>query len=207
MWRFQFGGWPRTIETMPMLTQGAAFSPVVQLRRMPTGHLGLGAPTAKWLDPFAPSEQPATLILDLSYNAPLAGALEDAIVSIARKTQNGEYGRARLVVCTPDPRLQNVLKGLALLQGLSFFIASSPATIHSAQPAAPVTVTELQSLQILQSLGGVASSTVFAENVGIELTAAGNRLVSLERQGYLHRIKRPGREGDLYLDPRAVEIS
>ena len=47
----------------------------------------------------------------------------------------------------------------------------------------------------------------FAEQVNIEKTAAGNRLVSLQKKGYLQRVEQPHPAGDLFVDPRSVHLT
>lgn len=178
-----------------------------QYVRITGGLLAGTQQVARWRDSFSTAKpmEPATFVLELSA-AVEAQSLEDLIVPLAQKIKNGHYGSARLIVCTPDSRLRNLIAGIAAVHGLSFFIAASSASLNEAVPIGGPTPTEIQSLRLLQDLGGYASASTFAHKAGIELTAAGNRLSNLEKRGFVHRLKRPGREGDIFLDPRLVSV-
>ena len=81
-------------------------------------------------------------------------------------------------------------------------LSASPVEIASAEPAGDLTPTERQTLDALVSMGGRVSVADLARRLDLNHTAAGNRLGSLAAKGYLSRQSRPGRDGDLYVDPR-----
>ena len=54
---------------------------------------------------------------------------------------------------------------------------------------------------------GTVTALGLAEQVNIEKTAAGNRLVSLQKKGYLQRVEQPHPAGDLFVDPRSVYLT
>ena len=53
-------------------------------------------------------------------------------------------------------------------------------------------------------LGGQVTASRLAETEGIKPSAAINRLVNLDREGYLVRQLRGRREGDVYIEPRSA---
>ena len=63
------------------------------------------------------------------------------------------------------------------------------------------------SLGLVSQAGGTVTALGFAEQVNIEKTAAGNRLVSLQKKGYLQRVEQPHPAGDLFVDPRSVHLT
>lgn len=182
--------------------------PPAQVLQVGTGGILTPQEVPFWRDTFfqtAPPTVPNTLVVDLSLAVPLASSLEEFLVPLARKVVSGFYGPAKLVVCTPDPGVRQAIAGLALLHGLGIYVCESTRALHEAQPVG-TTQTEQNSLQIIHTIGGAASASVFAAKAGLELSAASNRLVNLEKRGYVHRVKRGGREGDLFVDPRIVPV-
>ncbi len=54
--------------------------------------------------------------------------------------------------------------------------------------------------------GGTVTAAGLAAKVSIEKTAAGNRLASLQKKGYLQRMVLPHPASDLFVDPRSVRL-
>lgn len=161
-----------------------------------------------WRDTFfqtAPPAVPNTFVVDLSLAVPLASALEDFLVPLARKVMSGYYGPAKLVVCSPDAGVRHAISGLALLHGIGVYVCDSIHALHAAQPVG-MTPTEQNSFELIQKIGGAVSASVFAAKAGLEPSAASNRLVNLEKRGFVHRVRRSGREGDLFVDPRMASV-
>ena len=46
----------------------------------------------------------------------------------------------------------------------------------------------------------------FAQQLGVEQTTAGNRLIALNKKGYLQRVERGHPIGDQFVDPRSVRL-
>jgi hypothetical protein len=67
-----------------------------------------------------------------------------------------------------------------------------------------LTPTEQETLRILQRLGGRTTIASFATNAGLEANAATNRLTNVLSKGFVQRVDRSRREGQLFLDPRAA---
>lgn len=179
-----------------------------QVVKVGTGGYLVPQEVAFWRDAFfrtAAPAQAATFVMDLTSAVPLASSLEELIVPLARRVATGHYGAAKLVVCTPDERLRNLIGGLAILHSIAFYVCASPAELQRAVPVG-ASQTEQESLTLLQSLGGMASASIFAAQASLQLSAASNRLVNLEKRGYVHRVKRGGGEGDLFVDPRTVPL-
>ena len=60
---------------------------------------------------------------------------------------------------------------------------------------------------LVSQAGGTVTALSLAEQVNIEKTAAGNRLVTLQKKGYLQRVEQPHPAGDLFVDPRSVHLT
>ena len=111
-----------------------------------------------------------------------------------------------LVVCTQDEGVRVVLRALAQSQDVALYIAPSPRELDKAEPAGSLTPTEQETLKVLHGLGGRSTIATFAEATGLEANAATNRLVSIKNKGFVQRIERPRRQGQLFLDPRAARL-
>ena len=68
-------------------------------------------------------------------------------------------------------------------------------------PAGSVTQMGRETLDAILRLGGQVSASIFSQQEGIGASAAQNRLVNLQREGYLVRHQRSRREGDIYVEP------
>ena len=87
------------------------------------------------------------------------------------------------------------------------FVCSSSNELEHAEPVGVLTAKDHETLSLVSEAGGTVTTLAFADHVGIEKTAAGNRLVSLQKKGYLQRVERPHPAGDLFVDPRSVQMS
>ncbi len=74
-----------------------------------------------------------------------------------------------------------------------------PETFSASSTASP--------MRLVSQAGGTVTALSLAEQVNIEKTAAGNRLVSLQKKGYLQRVEQPHPAGDLFVDPRSVHLT
>lgn len=131
-------------------------------------------------------------------------SLRDLIVRLGQRVRGGVYGDLKLVLVADDPATREIVGLLAREHSLPVYLASSfdPESVEEADPVGSLTAAELETLEQLRALGGVASVVRMAELLELEPNAATNRLVNVERKGYLHRIKRGRRQGDLFVDPR-----
>jgi len=133
-------------------------------------------------------------------------ALRELVVPLARGVRGGAYGPAALMVATSDEGMADVLEALAVRHDLAMFITRSVVTgLADARPVGALTSKDGETLDLVRGLGGQITSAALAQSIGIEVSAAGNRLTSLSRKGYLYRRRRAKREGDVYIDPRGVE--
>jgi len=145
---------------------------------------------------------PTIAILDLTGVFPTPGVLQDFILPLAQRMRGGVYGQLMLVVRTHDDGVADFLSYLAKEHGLSIFTVLSSGMPGATQPIGKLTSTEQTTLNVLVQLGGTVTASDLAHNIGIESTAAGNRLVNLVRKGFIYRVAQPRREGDLFVDPR-----
>lgn len=188
-----------------------SLQPKVRLVSVGTGGILADRFNATWiaqqyLPPTAFNER-TTLILDLKGMDATPGALQNLILPIAQKIRDGVCGPVKLVLATSDPAIADFVRFLAQSHALPIFLVSSPEDLHDARPAGKLTGTEEETLSALLQLNGEASSPTIAERFAIELTAANNRLVNLEKKGYLFRVTKGGREADVFIDPRVTSPS
>jgi DNA-binding transcriptional ArsR family regulator len=147
---------------------------------------------------------PTTIVLDLGGTRPTAGVLRELIVSLGQRIRGGVYGDARLVIAAPAEADLEIINLLAQQYDFPLFLAASSRVedVEEARPAGTLTTAEMETLDDLRSTGGSLTASALSSAVGIGVTAMSNRLSNLERNGYLYRVKRGGRTGDLYVDPR-----
>jgi hypothetical protein len=172
-----------------------------------TGDLTDPANAAHVLSTLAPetgSAGPHLAILDLSGKLLSPASLRELIVPLGQGVRGGVYGDMKLVIVASDPAVLEQAALLAREHRLPIFLASSrePADVEEALPAGDLTQSERETLNYLQQLGGMATVSRLAEAMSLEANAATNRLVNVERKGYIHRIKRGRQVGDLFVDPR-----
>jgi hypothetical protein len=160
---------------------------------------------ARWRDLYFPPtavERPTIAILDLTGVFPTPGVLQDFILPIAQGVRGGVYGPLMLVVRTHDDGVADFLSYLAKQYGLSIFTISSAEPSSGVQAVGNLTSTDQTTLHLMVQLGGTVTASELARTVGIEPTAAGNRLVNLFKKGFLFRVAQPRREGDVFVEPR-----
>lgn len=157
--------------------------------------------------PPPPFETPEALVLDLGSDQFEILALQNLVLAVAERVRSGLYGPVRLIIATRDPGVALFVDHLAGRLALGLYIAAgtSADAVRNARPAGNLTATEQVTLDAIlaSDIGGMTASAL-AERFGIELTAAGNRLVNLEKRGLVYRLRQPGREPDRYVDPRAA---
>ena len=148
-------------------------------------------------------EHPTIAVLELGAE-PTMGTLQEFLVPLGQRIRGGEYGQLFLVVRSEDDAVAGFVRYLSREYDLPIFVWTSPQGADMAvTPAGDLTSTEEATINALRSLGGVSTPPQLAETIGIEPTAAGNRLVNLARKGYVYRVSRPRRLGDIFVDPWA----
>ncbi len=173
----------------------------------PTGDLSEPAQAMHLLEGLVPETgavSPHVAVLELRGKLFTPASLRELIVRLGQQVRGGLYGDMKLVVVTSDPAVREIVELLANAHSLPIYLADSidPSAVEDAAPAGDLTKADTETLAELNSLGGMATVTRIAEAMHLEPTAATNRLVNVEKKGYLHRIKRGGRQGDLFVDPR-----
>lgn len=129
------------------------------------------------------------------------GAIRDMILPLAQAIRSGAYGPTALMVVTSDDGTVEFLESLAERHDLSLFISRSPgAPLTEARPIGTLTATEMETFTLVRQAGGEVTSSRLANLAGIEPNAAVNRLTGLFKKGYVHRVSRPRREGDVFVD-------
>ena len=177
------------------------------------------APTADLSDPnvalsvvdyFLPATAiptPTVAVLDLRGKLLSASSAQVLVTTIGRRLTGGDYGQLRVILAVSDDATREVLRLVARAHGLPLFVTVSPdpSDVQRAEPIGDLTSSEADTLEHLRSAGWYSTVASLAERIGVEASAANNRLVNLERKGFVYRISRHRRQGDLYLDPRAPE--
>lgn len=156
---------------------------------------------------FPPTAAPAptVAVFDLGGAAYTPAALRELIVPLGRQLRGGILGELRIVIATPDPAAREIIALLAREHDLPLFVAVSSRAedVAAAVPAGDLTPGDVETLDALREVGGGATAAAFAGAWGLAANTAHNRLLNLERKGYLYRLERSKRDGDLYVDPRA----
>ena len=149
------------------------------------------------------SDSPQILVLDLGGSAYTPLALQELILPLAQRIRGGEYGIMRLVISTSNPGVGNHIRYMAQAHELPLYVSPSP-NLWEGHPVGGLTETERGTLDTITAFGGRLTASSLAAIDGIRPSAATNRLVNLDREGYLLRQPRGRREGDFYFEPRSA---
>jgi len=177
-----------------------------------------GTGSAVWDDPhpdhvierFMPRTRqhgPMIGVLHLGAARPTPGVLQNVVVHIGEDVRAGRYGDFSFVVTSEDGATRNVISDIAASQDLAIFITSTPANLGNAELAGALTTKERETMSLVLQAGGTVTAGEFAEQLDVEQTTAGNRLVALHKKGFLQRVSRPHPSGDQFIDPRSVRLS
>jgi hypothetical protein len=149
-------------------------------------------------------EGPNLAILDLSGKLFSPASLRHLVVPLGQQVLGGVFGQMKVVIVSSDPAVLEQVALLAREHKLPLFLAASrdPSAIEQAIPAGNLTPSEVETLNYIRDLGGITTVARLAEAMNLESNAATNRLVNVDRKGYLYRIKRNRQIGDLFVDPR-----
>ena len=146
-------------------------------------------------------------VLQLGAARPTPGVLRDMVVTVGEDVKAGRYGDFTLFICSEDENTRSVIGDIAASRNLAMFVCASSIELAHAEPVGVLTARDHETLRVVAEAGGTVTAVGFADRVGIEKTAAGNRLVSVQKKGYLQRIERPHPAGDLFVDPRSVDMA
>ena len=150
-----------------------------------------------------PSDSPQVIVLDLGGSAFTPLALQELIIPLAQRIRGGEYGTVRLVISTSDPGVGNYIRYMAQAHQLPLYLSPSPSNLWEGHPVGGLTETERGTLDTIIALGGQVTASSLAAMESIRPSAATNRLVKLDREGYLLRQPR-GRRKRRYLHRTTV---
>ena len=150
------------------------------------------------------SDEPQVLVLDLAGVAFTPAALQELILPLAQRIRGGEHGTIRLVISATDPGVSDFIRYMADAHQLPLYLTDSPFDLREATPVGALTKTERSTLDAISALGGQVTASKLAVTERIGPSAAANRLVNLDRGGYLVRCQRGRHKGDLYFEPRSA---
>lgn len=160
---------------------------------------------AEFRDRYFPptvSDPPRVRMLNLEGSFVEAGALQEMILPVVQGIRAGVYGNLALGVITSDPPLVDMLSGLAERHGVPLFLANSVADAFSdPRPVGDLTPADHETFTWVCNLGGAVTSAEVSRASGMEPAATTNRLTNVSRKGYVFRIARSRREGDLFQAP------
>ena len=149
---------------------------------------------------------PMVGILHLGAVRPTPAVLREVIVGIGEDVRAGRYGDFTFVVSTQDDATRSVVRDIASAQDLAIFVSASPTVLKMAEPVGVLTAKDRETLSLVLGAGGTVTAAQFADQLHVEQTTAGNRLVALHKKGYLQRLERPHPSGDLFIDPRSIRF-
>ena len=147
---------------------------------------------------------PHVLVLDLAGIALTPSTLQELIVPLTQRIRGGEHGTVRLVISTTDPGVGDFIRYMAQAHHLPLYLSPSPFDLREGIPVGDLTQTQRSTLDTIMVLGGQVTASRLAATEGITPSAATNRLVRLDQEGYLVRHPRGRREGDVYIEPRSA---
>ena len=146
-------------------------------------------------------------VLHMGAARPTPGVLRDLVVTVGEDVKAGRYGNFSLFICSEDEDTRSVVGDVAASRNVALFVCSSSADLKDAEPVGVLTAKDRETLRLVSQAGGTVTALSLAEQVNIEKTAAGNRLVSLQKKGYLQRVEQPHPAGDFFVDPRSVHLT
>ena len=150
------------------------------------------------------SDDSQVLVLELGGSAYTPSALQELILPLAQRIRGGEHGLVRLVISTSDPGVGDFIRYMAQAHQLPLYLSHWPSNLGEGTPVGDLTKTERGTLDTIVALGGQVTASSLAATESIKPSAATNRLVNLDREGYLVRQPRGRREGDIYIEPRSA---
>ena len=147
---------------------------------------------------------PTILVLDLAGMTLTPSTMQELILPLAQRIRGGEYGTVCLVISTPDQGVADFVEYMAEINRLPLYLCLPPFDLVKATPVGCLTQTASNTLDSIIMLGGRVTASMLADTEGIRSSAAINRLVNLDREGYLIRQPRSRLEGDIYIEPRSA---
>ena len=156
--------------------------------------------------PYDRKHGPMIGILDIAELRPTPAVLRDVVVTVGEDIKAGRYGDFSFFISCNDADTQSLIGDLAKSRNIAVFLSTSTVELEGAEPVGALTTADYETLELVREMGGTITALGFSNSVGIEKTAAGNRLSSLHRKGFLQRVERPHPAGDLYADPRSVSL-
>ena len=163
--------------------------------------------TEKVVRAFMPPERkhpPMVGIIDFKAVRPTRSVLRQVVASLAEDVKAGRYGDCSLVYYSEDEDTRYEIEDIAESQNTVMFICATLKDLQYAEPVGDSTNTDRATLELVLEAGGTVSASSLALRAGIDQSTAGNRLVSLQKKGYVLRAERPHPAGDLFIDPRSL---
>ena len=153
-------------------------------------------------------QSPTVVMVDLNDAFPTWDVLQAYLLPVAEDIKRGKLGDAVLVATSGNAGTRQLLQSWAVENEIPIYLApylppaANQTGLPSAQPAGPLTPSDKETLDAISDMGGRVRASQLARRLGIQLTAASNRLSALHKKGYILRTDKPGRDGDEFIDPR-----
>ena len=201
-----------------MMSQGSGNADMSEKINFEVKFVPAGTGSAVWDNPhaeqiihrFMPQDRqhgPMLGVLHIGAIRPTPSVLRNMVVTVGEDIKAGRYGSFNFFISSEDEDTRSVISDIAASKNVAMFVSSSPTDFEQAEPVGMLTAKDRETLNLVLEAGGTVTAIGFANQVNIEKTAAGNRLVSLHKKGYLQRVERPHPAGDLFIDPRSIHFS
>jgi hypothetical protein len=152
--------------------------------------------------PQTASDPPRVRMLNLEGTLFEAGALQELVLPILQGIRAGIYGNLALGVISSDPPIVDLLAAMAEKHRVPLFLANSVKQAFSApEPVGDLTPADKETFDLVCKLGGAVTSAEVSRVSGMEPAATTNRLANVAKKGYVFRITRSRREGDVFQAP------
>lgn len=158
---------------------------------------------ARFRDLFFPAvtfKVPTTIVVNLTGILLTPSVLQELILPLAARVRGGAFGEQTLVVQTHDEGVKSFVRYLAKEYDFPVYINLMGQSLAEAEPEGSLTGTLKATLNVIRDLGGRVSASELAQTIGIETTAAGNRLSDLTEKGYIGKDTASRRHR--FIDPR-----
>ncbi len=147
--------------------------------------------------------EPSMVLLNLGGATSLTlAAITELLAPILRGLASRSYGNLAVGIVSEDQPVTLWLESMVARYKAPVFLAASTSDrLRPVTPTGTLSSTESATLDTIMGLGGAATAAQLATFAHLEAAAASNRLNALERRGYLWRVSRSRREGDVYVEP------
>lgn len=148
------------------------------------------------------AETERTVVINMEGQYVEPGILQELFLPVGQGIRAGTYQNFAIGLISSDPSSIGFASHLAKENQIPLFLAGSVSDFSEhLRPIGDVTQSEIETFELVQRMGGNVTGAALAAATDLEPAAANNRLSNLAKKGYLFRISRSRREGDVYVTP------